>query len=196
MMNLRRLSQTISEGDGISPIVEVDGPDAARAAEDAGAEGLVVPEPAGAQLASIRGATDLPIVAVLGGGTVGITVEGADACIVEVRDDEREPLERLQRQLGSSLELAFRIRSEDHLEFVLEEFDPEILVLAAPADERSPLERVLDLLPDVPAGKLAIADVQAQSREEVEELERAGVDGVIVATVDLAGLVVTAPPEV
>jgi hypothetical protein len=193
-MNRRRLSQRISEGDGISVIVEVDGPEAARDAEDAGAEGLVIPDTARPQLASIRGATDLPIAAVLGGGSAAL--EGADACIVEVRHDDREPLEQLQRQLGESFELAYRIRSEEHLAFVLEEFDPEILVLAAPDDDDAPLERVLELLPDVPAGKLAIADVQARSREEVEELERAGVDGVIVATVDVAALVGAAPPEV
>jgi hypothetical protein len=195
-VNPRRLSQAISEGDGISVIVEVDGPEAARDAEDAGAEGLVIPDTARPQLPSIRGATDLPIAAVLGGRSAPGSIEGVDACIVEVTDDDREPLERVQRELGDSCELAFRIRSEEHLAFVLEEFDPEIFVLAASSDDRAPLERVLELLPDVPAGKLAIADIQANSREEVEELERAGVDGVIVATVDVADLVGAAPPEV
>jgi NAD(P)H-dependent flavin oxidoreductase YrpB (nitropropane dioxygenase family) len=192
-MNPRRLSQAIAEGDGISVIVVVDGPEAARDAEDAGAEGLVIPEAARAELASIRGATDLPIAALAGTGGNGL--DGADACIVEVRDDAREPLERAQRELGESFELAFRIENEDHLAFVLEEFDPEILVLAAPSDDRAPLERVLALLPDIPAGKLAIADIQTRSRLEVEELERAGIDGVIVAG-DAAGLVGASPPEV
>lgn len=195
-MNPRRLSQAISEGDGISVIVEVDGPEAARDAEDAGAEGLVIPDTARTGLPSIRGATDLPIATVLGGGAATTSIEGVDACIVEVSDDDREPLERVQRELGESCELAFRIRSEEHLAFVLEEFDPEILVLAAGWEDHAPLERVLELLPDVPAGKLAIADIQASSREEVEELERAGVDAVIVAAGNVAHLVGTAPPEV
>jgi hypothetical protein len=195
-MNPRRLSQAISEGDGISVIVEVDGPEAARDAEDAGAEGLVIPDTARRQLPSIRGASDLPIAAILGAGAAATAIDGADACIVEVRDDDREPLERVERELGESFELAFRIESEEHLSFVLEAFDPEILVLAAPSQERAPLELVLELLPDVPAGKLAIADIQARSREEVEELERAGVDGVIVAAAYAAGLVGAAPPEV
>jgi hypothetical protein len=195
-MNPRRLSQAISEGDGISVIVEVDGPEAARDAEDAGAEGLVIPDTARPQLPSIRGASDLPIAAILGAGAAATAIDGADACIVEVRDDDRAPLERVERELGESFELAFRIESEEHLSFVLEAFDPEILVLAAPTHERAPLELVLELLPDVPAGKLAIADIQARSREEVEELERAGVDGVIVAAVYAAGLVGAAPPEV
>jgi indole-3-glycerol phosphate synthase len=55
---------------------------------------------------------------------------------------------------------------------------------------------VLDLLSDVPAGKLAIADVGARTRYEVEELERAGIDGVIVAAGNVAQLVGAAPPEV
>jgi hypothetical protein len=193
---MSRFSQAISEGDGISVIVEVDGPEAARDAEDAGAEGLVIPDTARRELASIRGATELPIAALVGGGAPASSIEGADACIVDVTGDDREPLERVQHELGEGFELAFRISSEDHLEFVLEEFDPEILVLAAPTDDRAPLERVLDLLPDVPAGKLAIADIQARSRSEVEELERAGVDGVIVAAADAAALVIAAPPEV
>jgi NAD(P)H-dependent flavin oxidoreductase YrpB (nitropropane dioxygenase family) len=193
-VNPRRLSQRISEGDGISVIADVDGPEAARDAEDAGAEALLIAEAARAQLPSIRGASELPIAALLRGSAPTSAIDGADACIVDVTGHEREPLERLQRELGESFELAFRIESEDHLAFVLEEFDPEILVLAAPRDDRSPLDRALELLPDVPAGKLVIADIQASSREEVEELERAGMDGVIVAAADAAHLVTTAPP--
>jgi NAD(P)H-dependent flavin oxidoreductase YrpB (nitropropane dioxygenase family) len=195
-VNPRRFSQAIAEGDGISVIVEVDGPEAARDAEDAGAEGLVIPDTAQPDLPSIRGATDLPIASVLRGGRATASIEGVDACILEVSDDDREPLARVQRELGDRCELAYRIRNEEHLAFVLEEFDPEIFVLAASSNDRAPLEHVLELLPDVPAGKLAIADIRSSSREEVEELERAGVDGVIVETVDVAGLVGAAPPEV
>ena len=39
---------------------------------------------------------------------------------------------------------------------------------------------MLDLLPDVPAGKLVIAELAAPTDEDVDELERAGVDAVIV----------------
>jgi NAD(P)H-dependent flavin oxidoreductase YrpB (nitropropane dioxygenase family) len=98
--------------------------------------------------------------------------------------------------LGDEFELAFRISREDQLEDVFEELDPEIVVLAAPAGDETALERVLELLPDVPAGKLAIADIGARTRGEVEELERAGVDGVIVGAGNVAHLVGTAPPEV
>jgi len=71
-------------------------------------------------------------------------------------------------------ELVVRVRDEEQLERALEELDPELLVLAGT------LEAVLGLLPDVPAGKLAIAELPALSEDDVEELERAGVDAVIV----------------
>jgi indole-3-glycerol phosphate synthase len=48
---------------------------------------------------------------------------------------------------------------------------------------------VLGLLLDVPAGKLAIAGVPVSHPEDVAELERAGVDAVIVGAGDVAELV-------
>jgi hypothetical protein len=189
-VNPRRLSQAISEGDGISVIVHVDGPEVARDAQDAGADAVVVPD--ASQARSVRGATDLPIVAPFSAGSI----DGADAWIVDVRDDDRGELERVHQALEDRLEVAVRIEREEHLEFVLEEFDPEILVLGAPRDAGSgPLDWVLELLPDVPAGKLAIADVGASSRGELEELERAGFDGAIVSG-DVAQLVGSEPPDV
>jgi hypothetical protein len=191
-MNGRRLSQAISEGDGISVIVAVDGPGAARDAEAAGAEGLLVASGHEGSLAEIRAASELPILVVFERDRP--VPDGADACIVDVRDDDQELLEHVQADLGDRFELAPRIRTEEHLEFVLEELDPEVIVLGADGDE--PLAEALELLPDVPAGKLAIADVGARSREEVVELERAGVDAVIVAAGNVAHLVGAAPPEV
>jgi indole-3-glycerol phosphate synthase len=70
-------------------------------------------------------------------------------------------------------------------------------VLAAPdADGEDALERVLDLLPDVPAGKLAIAELSGLSREDVAALERAGFDGVIVEPRSVSDLIGDAPPDV
>ena len=45
-------------------------------------------------------------------------------------------------------------------------------------------------------GQLAVADVGVSSREQVDELERAGVDAVIVETRNVAELVGDAPPQV
>ena len=191
-MTPRRLSQAISEGDAISVIAAVDGPDAARAAEEAGAEAVLFASSDGT-LAAIRAATELPIL-VLFAAERAQSLEGADACIVDVRDDDRDWLDRVRVEVADRVELAPRIYKDEHLEFVLEQLDPEVLVLGSDGDE--PLAEALELLPDVPAGKLAIADVGARSREEVVELERAGVDAVIVAAGSIGHLVGVAPPEV
>jgi hypothetical protein len=192
-MNLRRLSQAISEGDGISVIVEVDGPEAAREAQAAGAEALLVAAGLESRLGVIRAATELPILCRYKGQPASV-LEGADACVIELR----QGVASIERglPLGDEFELAFRITNDELLEDVFEELDPEIVVLAAADNGETALERVLELLPDVPAGKLAIADIGARTREEVEELERAGVDGVIVVAGNVAHLVGAAPPEV
>jgi phosphoribosylcarboxyaminoimidazole (NCAIR) mutase len=194
-MNPRRLSQAISEGDGISVIVEVDDPEAARDAEEAGAEALFVRSGLEARLPSIRAATELPILCRYDGQSAA-ALEGVDACLVDLGEGRGASIERLGQVLSDQFELAPRISTDDDLEFVLEELDPEILVLSAWSNDQTALEHVLELLPDVPAGKLAIADIGARTRDEVEELERAGVDGVIVAAGNVAHLVGAAPPEV
>ena len=96
------------------------------------------------------------------------------------------------------LECVLRVRDEDELEEVLELVDPEILLLSAEEadDDQDHLERLLELLPDIPAGKLAIAELAGASRSDVLELERAGVDAVIVSGSDVESLVGDTLPEV
>jgi NAD(P)H-dependent flavin oxidoreductase YrpB (nitropropane dioxygenase family) len=186
----RRFSQAISEGDGISLIAQVTAPEEARRVEGDGAEAVLVQSGREGQLAAIRAATSLPILFFWDGENAE-SLEGVDACVVDGRDRER--LEHVHLELGDRFELALRIRDPDHLESALEDFDPELFVLAAP-DEEDALEHVLDLLPDVPAGKLAIAELPISAREEVAELERAGVDAVIVGATNVSELVGDAPP--
>jgi hypothetical protein len=186
----RRFSQAISEGDGISLIATVRAPEEARRAEGDGAEALLVYSGLEGQLVAIRAATSLPIL-FFWDGEHAESLEGADACIVEAGN--REWLEHVHLELGDRFELALRFHHEDHLEAALENFDPELFVLAAP-DEDDPLEHVLELLPDVPAGKLAIAELPIAGPEEVAELERAGVDAVIVGAANVSELVGDAPP--
>ena len=161
MTGPRRLSQAISEGDGISFIVAVDSAEAARRAEERGAEALLASD---AAVDAIRGASALPIV-----GFAGLA---GDACIVSPGDDDVE--------LRDGVELVVRVEREEELEEALERLDPELFVLAAGPDGDDRLERVLDLLSDLPAGKLAIADLRDATQPEIEELERAGVDAVLV----------------
>ena len=159
MTGPRRLSQAISEGDGISLIVAVHGPDDARRAEEGGAEAVLVE----ADVDGIRAATALPIVTSAG--------SAGDARIVCPGDDDVE--------LGEGVELVVQVEREDELDEALERFDPELFVLAAPESDGR-LEHVLDLLSDLPAGKLAIADLREATQPQIDELERAGIDAVLV----------------
>jgi indole-3-glycerol phosphate synthase len=60
--------------------------------------------------------------------------------------------------------------------------DPEIILISErkPDKNEEALERTLDLLPEVPAGKLVISEASIVAREQVVALERAGVDAILV----------------
>jgi indole-3-glycerol phosphate synthase len=190
----RRFSQAISEGDGISLVARVSAADDASQLQEQGAEAVLIDGGIEGALTQIRNATSLPVL-VARSDLVGVPTD-ADACLLDVGED-LDSLAGVSNDLGGTCELAFRIDDEERLESVLEVLDPEIFVLAAPdADGEDALERVLDLLPDVPAGKLAIAELSGLSREDVAALERAGFDGVIVEPSSVSDLVGDAPPDV
>jgi indole-3-glycerol phosphate synthase len=198
MPGSRRFSQAISEGDGISVIVPVATVHAARAAELQGAEAIVLTH----AVAHIHEATSLPILWRGNGSLEQAHEAGADACVVVVGEhgDAGDRLERLcalAAELG--LDCVLDVRDDEEIELALERIDPEIFLLSSgdlDADE-DPLDHVLELLPDVPAGKLAVADLHIRGRDDVAALERAGVDAVAVgAGDDVAGLVGGRPPEV
>ena len=192
----RRLSQAISEGDGISVLVEVTAPEAARAAGRQGADGVVIRRAA----PTVRESTDLPLVW-CADGPEAADAAGADAFLV-VAARYGEDWERLAEDHALTLELGLdclvEVRDEEELEAVLEQVDPEILLLVGgpPDPDAAVLDHVLELLPDVPAGKLAVAHLAAASRDDVDALERAGVDAVVVDTTDVRSLVGAGPPEV
>lgn len=192
----RRLSQAISEGDGISIVALVADPDSARAAEVQGAEGLAVK----AAAPDLRAATGLPIFFRVDASPEAASEAGADACLIVVEEhDDEEHLEELQRRAEAlGLEIVVDVHDEDSLADSLERIDPEIFLLSPREadDDETHLERILDLLPDVPAGKLAIADLPTTTRDEVLALERAGIDAVLVGSADVAHLVGGAPPQV
>ena len=178
MPGSRRLSQRISEGDGIAIIARVGDVDGARTAEEQGAKAVAVDRP----IEGIRGATTLPLLWIGAGTPID-----ADARTIRPDDDLD----------GGELESVVDVRDEEELELALERLDPEIFLLSARGDdEEDALDTVLELLPDVPAGKLAIAEVDVGSREEVLALERAGIDAVLVAGGHVGELVGARPPEV
>jgi indole-3-glycerol phosphate synthase len=192
----RRFSLAISEGEGISVIVDVGDPEAARVAAAHGAEAIVVR----GEVGDLRAVTELPILWRASGSPAEAALAGADAWLVVV-EDAGEDEEWLTRQHAEAMELGLdfvvEVRSEEQLELALERLDPEIFLLAARDGlDTDAMSQALELLPDIPAGKLAVADVGVSSREQVDELERAGVDAVIVETRNVAELVGDAPPQV
>ena len=194
-MPSRRFSHAIAEGDGISVVAAVEDADAARAAEAQRAEALVV----NGDPASLREATRLPILW-RASTAVDRAAEVADAVTLSLpeEDEDHDPAQRRHEEsLALGLDCAVEVGSEEELERALELLDPEIFLLAPPQDDETErLEAVLELLAAVPAGKLAIADLAVTTEDEVYELERAGVDAVIVHAADVSPLVGDAPPEV
>jgi indole-3-glycerol phosphate synthase len=192
----RRFSQAISEGDGISIVVPVDDPESASAAEEQGAEALVLHT----QVESIREATTLPLLWRPHGSHDQALAAEADAFVLAFAElaDENGELEQAYRSaLELGLECAVEVRDEAELEAALERVDPEIfLLVAGEGGDEGPVQRALDLLQDVPAGKLAIAELPASGRDEVAELERAGMDAVIVPGGNVAELVGGNHPDV
>jgi indole-3-glycerol phosphate synthase len=191
----RSFSHAIAEGDGISVVAAVDDAEAARAAETQRAEALVVADDPGA----VREATALPILwrADVALDRAAGVADAVTLSLPDEDDDHDAVRQRHEQALALGLDCAVEVRTEEQLERALELLDPEILLLtptAGTADER--LESVLDLLAEVPAGKLAIADLRITTEDEVHELERAGVDAVIVYAADVSPLAGDAPPEV
>jgi indole-3-glycerol phosphate synthase len=115
---------------------------------------------------------------------------------LEEDDGRLEQLHAQAVELG--LDCAVEVRDEEELERALDRVDPEIFLLSPVEreDDETPLDVVLEMLAAVPAGKLAIADLQLTNREEVQELERAGCDAVIVHGHEVSPLVAEPPPLV
>jgi indole-3-glycerol phosphate synthase len=184
-----RFSQAISEGDGISivPVLDAEVAAVAMRAEEAGAEAIAVST---REVQEARAATSLPLI-VDGGIYDRRDVErleplGADGWIL-VLDGDRGKEERMDEllpiALGLGVDCAIEVWDAENLADVLARFDPEILVIGHPRPDNAEdeLEYILDLLPDVPAGKLVIARLRSDMLpEQVIALERAGVDAVLV----------------
>lgn len=174
---MSRFRQAISEGDGISivPLLDGDVEALAALAEEAGAEAVAVDA---ADIGRVRASTALPILA-RGGDPAAVSAAGADAWIISF-GDELESAFAHARDLG--LDCAVDVRDEDALEEVLERIDPDIVLISEQGldEDEEHLERTLDLLADVPAGKLVISEAHVMGREQVVALERAGVDAILV----------------
>ncbi len=184
---MSKLSHAIAEGDGISLIVEVSDAAGARSAEEQGADGLAAIEGVNA----VRVTSQLPLLHL---GRM-FDASGADADAVVIKPD----LAMWDEAHALGLECVVRVSEPDDFERVFRYFDPEVFLLAVGEDadeDGDPLDVLLELLHDVPAGKLAIADFRDATPEDVSELERSGVDAVLVSHGGLDGLVQAGPPDV
>lgn len=174
---MSRFRQAISEGDGISvvPMLVGEVGELAALAESAGAEAVAVELQ---DVGRVRASTSLAILG-HGGEPAEASASGADAWILRSGDELDE---RVATARELELDCAVEVRDEQTLEEVLESIDPDIILISERGlgDDEEDLERTLDLLADVPAGKLVISEARVIAREQVVALERAGVDAILV----------------
>jgi indole-3-glycerol phosphate synthase len=189
---MSRFVQAISEGDGISvvPLLSGDVDGLAKAAAEAGAEAVAVA--ALDDVTRVRESVTLPVLLRQRihrmNELEGAHQAGADALVLAFGELEEEGdlLESLyERSLDLGFACAVAVQDEEELALALERLDPDIIAISCPdaQDEQEELERTLDVLPDVPVGKLVIAEARALVREQAVALERAGVDAILVADV-------------
>ncbi len=179
---MSRFSEAISEGDGISvvPLLEGDVGALAALAEESGAEAVGV---RAADVERARALTGLPILA-RDGDPEAVARDGGDAVVVRYEGaadaDRLVALYDVAYDLG--VDFVVDVREEEVLEEVLERIDPEIVLISERGldDDQEDLELTLDLLADVPAGKLVVSEARIVTHDQVLALERAGVDAILV----------------
>jgi indole-3-glycerol phosphate synthase len=139
-----------------------------------------------ADLRAAREATDLPIL------RKDFTLDRyqlyeaaaaqADAVLLVVAVLEPDELERLHQEADElDLDCLVEVHDAKELEAALE-IDAEVIGINNRdlADFSVDLERTFELLADVPAGKTVVSESGISSRDEVVELERVGVDAVLI----------------
>jgi hypothetical protein len=180
-----KLSHAIAEGDGISFIVEVNDAASAKSAESQGADGLAAIEGVNA----VRVTSQLPLLHL--GRMFDATGAAAEAVVI------KPDLAMWDEAHALGLECVVRVSESDDLERALRYFDPEVFLLSVGEDaDDDPLAVLLELLHDVPAGKLAVAELRDATPDDVSELERSGMDAVLVGHGGFAALAPSGPPDV
>jgi indole-3-glycerol phosphate synthase len=107
---------------------------------------------------------------------------GADAILLIVAALELPVLDSLLREAGAlDLDALVEVHDERELERALE-VEADVLGLNNRdlADFTVDIERTYELLSDVPAGKTVVSESGFSSRDELDELERVGVDAVLI----------------
>jgi indole-3-glycerol phosphate synthase len=109
-------------------------------------------------------------------------VNGADAVLLIVRAlDDRELRAMYEEARGLDLDCLVEVHNAEELERALEMDADVIGINNRDLDEGSvDVSRTYELMPDVPAGKTVVAESGISSRTELEELDRVGVDAVLI----------------
>jgi len=107
---------------------------------------------------------------------------GADAVLLIVAALERKVLARLYQEARAiDLDVLVEVHDEDELDTALE-IDVENIGINNRdlSDFSVDLDRTFELLADVPTGKTVISESGIASRDQIDDLERVGIDGVLI----------------
>ena len=110
-------------------------------------------------------------------------VAGADAILLIVAALEPDDLASLHAEaLALDLDVLVEVHSEDELERALEIADPDVIGINNRdlVDFSVDVERTYELLSDVPAGKTVVSESGIRTRDQLDDLERVGVDAVLI----------------
>jgi indole-3-glycerol phosphate synthase len=110
-------------------------------------------------------------------------VAGADAILLIVAALDDEDLGLLHREAtGLDLDVLVEVHDEQELERALEVVDADVIGINNRdlVDFSVDVERTYELLSDVPAGKTVVSESGFHTREQLDDLERVGVDAVLI----------------
>jgi indole-3-glycerol phosphate synthase len=111
------------------------------------------------------------------------TVAGADAILLIVAALDDDDLSLLHREaVGLDLDVLVEVHDEEELERALDVVDADVIGINNRdlGDFTVDVERTYELLSDVPAGKTVVSESGFHSREQLDDLERVGVDAVLI----------------
>jgi indole-3-glycerol phosphate synthase len=120
-------------------------------------------------------------------------VNGADAVLLIVRALDDDLLRRLYEEAEAiDLDTLVEVHNAEELERALLAGAEVVGINNRDLDEGTvDIETTYELMPDVPAGKAVVAESGISGREELEELDRVGVDAVLIG----GALMTAADPE-
>ena len=110
-------------------------------------------------------------------------VAGADAILLIVAALRDDDLALLYNEAGAlDLDVLVEVHDEHELERALEIVDADVIGINNRdlVDFSVDVERTYELLSDVPAGKTVVSESGFNTREQLDDLERVGVDAVLI----------------